>query len=454
MLEENTTITLPYSITQREERMSPSVVLLFTLVSAPVPAEELVYQGTLSQVERDESTPVKEFEFTCWTDSRYSEAFFFSEEGRPALPWFDRFGVSKKTQFNSGLHIGYRHKEHDYTLPVAFPFFSEFDQIEPGAKWERDGKTYTVIAEKLVNGSDCWQIRIDTGIARYQILTVLKSNPLIVAGEQILFMGQGDKFRVKFTLKKQEQMSADRANKVSSLVNAFTELQESFLRDGNEPLGILNETQLEIANQHSPALFTLAKSTPLEPIASAMHKDLTTQKQRMNQIGELASSFVGKPAPKFTLTGLDGKPVTIPEGVTILHFWSYNDKPLEQPYGQVGYLEFLHSRWESKNVHVYGVAIDPRLNTTETRPAGLQSIRNLKRFMRLQYPVTYDSGSVLNAFGNPTRLGVELPLWVVIDPQGRIVHYQTGIHDIDPKTGLKDINAILTKIDAGIDSRD
>ena len=46
----------------------------------------------------------------------------------------------------------------------------------------------------------------------------------------------------------------------------------------------------------------------------------------------------------------------------MLHFWEYRDQPLKEPYGQVGYLEFLFQKRKEEGVKVYGVAVDGRLN--------------------------------------------------------------------------------------------
>ena len=48
--------------------------------------------------------------------------------------------------------------------------------------------------------------------------------------------------------------------------------------------------------------------------------------------------------PELTLPGISGGSLTTADlagQVTILHFWEYRDQPLKEPYGQVGYLEFL-----------------------------------------------------------------------------------------------------------------
>lgn len=45
--------------------------------------------------------------------------------------------------------------------------------------------------------------------------------------------------------------------------------------------------------------------------------------------------------------------------MVVLHFWTYRDAPLEEPYGQVGYLDFLY-RKRSDAATVIGVHVDEK----------------------------------------------------------------------------------------------
>jgi hypothetical protein len=92
---------------------------------------------------------------------------------------------------------------------------------------------------------------------------------------------------------------------------------------------------------------------------------------------------------------------------------------------------------------VYGVAVDSQLANPETRAAGIRSVKRLQQFMRIGYDITFDGGGVLNAFGDPTRLGEELPLWVLISPEGTVLHYKTGYYEVDNQHGLKELDGIL-----------
>ena len=197
---------------------------------------------------------------------------------------------------------------------------------------------------------------------------------------------------------------------------------------------------------------TLGKSaagTPFQQLVAAIHQDVGSQLKRTGSVESLAKNFLGKPAPKFQLVGLNGKPVdpkSFAGKIIVLHFWSYRAKPLVEPYGQVGYLDFLNGKRRKLGVKVFGVAVDPRLAKSSSRPAAVRSVRKLKSFMNLSYDVTLDSGTLLRKFGDPQKTGAKLPLWVVIDPQGKVALYHVGFYQIKPNEGLRALDGKLIQL--------
>jgi alkyl hydroperoxide reductase subunit AhpC len=157
---------------------------------------------------------------------------------------------------------------------------------------------------------------------------------------------------------------------------------------------------------------------------------------------------VGRTAPEFAAEGLNQESLTQKDfqgGVSVLHFWDYRDAPLQEPYGQIGYLDFLAQRRKAEGVKVYGVAVDGRLAEQAQRGQALRGIRKLKSFMNLSYPILLDSGSLIRKFGDPRPAGAELPLFVVIGPDGKIVHYHAGLYEVDRNEGLRELGAAVSK---------
>src|SRR5690606_24995667 len=99
---------------------------------------------------------------------------------------------------------------------------------------------------------------------------------------------------------------------------------------------------------------------------------------------------IGKQLAKFALSGTAGEkwgPDDLPGKITVLHFWEYRDTPLEEPYGQVGYLDFLARQHGKSGVQVFGVMVDDRLAENGSRGAAAASARKVKSFMNLSYPI-------------------------------------------------------------------
>ena len=75
----------------------------------------------------------------------------------------------------------------------------------------------------------------------------------------------------------------------------------------------------------------------------------------------------------------------------------------------------------------------------------MRSVRKLKAFMTLSYPVLLDSGALAKQFGDPRIVGASLPLFVVIGPEAKIVHYHVGPYDVHQDQGLKQLDEVVAK---------
>jgi thiol-disulfide isomerase/thioredoxin len=147
-----------------------------------------------------------------------------------------------------------------------------------------------------------------------------------------------------------------------------------------------------------------------------------------------------------TLRGSDFSDEKLNGGVVVLHFWGYQDKPLREPYGQVGYLDFLYRKYNDKGLKVFGIVADPKLEDENLRALSLRSARKFVSFMNVGYPVLVDNESYLRkVLGDPRAAGARLPLFLVLDKQGKIVHYHVGFYEIDRDRGLRELDAEVVK---------
>jgi alkyl hydroperoxide reductase subunit AhpC len=204
--------------------------------------------------------------------------------------------------------------------------------------------------------------------------------------------------------------------------------------------------QLQLLAKHLPEAKSHASAGMLARIVAAADGDLKRQSQRAGALDEVAGKQIGRRVEKFSVGGLDGAKLSdadLAGNVTVLHFWDYRDTPLKEPYGQVGYLEFLYARHQDRGVKVFGVAVDGRLEQEASSRAAIAGVRKLKSFMNLSYPILFDSGDLIRQFGDPRLAGGELPLFVVIGRDSKITHYKIGHYPIDREHGLKELDAAV-----------
>jgi hypothetical protein len=195
-----------------------------------------------------------------------------------------------------------------------------------------------------------------------------------------------------------------------------------------------------------PALADASAGSPLAAIAAVADRDSKGQKNRAGAVAALRDGALGQPLGKVELAELGGKAITdadLAGKVVVLHFWEYRDTPLEEPYGQTGYLDFLSRKHSAGGVLVYGVNVDPRLGDEETRRGSIAAARRLKTFMNLSFPILLDDGALLKRLGDPRQGGGKLPLFLVIGKDGKIAEYRAGLYDVQANTGLAELDAVI-----------
>ena len=198
---------------------------------------------------------------------------------------------------------------------------------------------------------------------------------------------------------------------------------------------------MQLLAQQLPQLQGSAKTAKsLTKIIQAATKETRRQQNRLGALASVKDRLIGKTAPKPAVTDLEGTTfdwAQLKNTVTVLHFWEYRDAPLEEPYGQIAYIDFLHRNHNTDRVRVLGISVDDRLADPSTHAQAVRSAKKLRSFMNLSYPQLLDTGSAIQQYGDPRVTGAKLPLFVVIDRSGKIVHYHVGNYEIDRDRGLK-----------------
>ena len=250
-------------------------------------------------------------------------------------------------------------------------------------------------------------------------------------------------------LTSQRNLTSDSLDAVAGSIDGLLSLNRELKRNKGETRPELSGAQIKTTLTALPGLVESAEKTPLKSLVTAIVRDVQAQNDRTGDLENLAKKFVGQPAPDYLLTTLTKKSISKESQknrITVLHFWEYQGEPLEEPYGQVGYLDFLLNRRGRLGVSAIGIAVNEGFAKPETQGAAKRSVRKLREFMNLTYPIALDSGGLIKQLGDPRLLDASLPLWVVVGPDGKIAHYHVGVFPINPDEGLRDLDAVVVRL--------
>ncbi|MGC1274367.1 MAG: TlpA disulfide reductase family protein [Planctomycetaceae bacterium] len=410
---------------------------------------ELTYAGRMTPVAVAEGDAAEKGFKVSWTlqDSKGddADALFLLTEDAAAQPWPARFGFcSPSRPDDAGPQIGYRFDDRDHTVPLPGMISLHADRLATEREVVDGPMRYTVTGEKEVQGRDCLIVETSTNFGRETVSAVDKSTGMIVTWEQPVVLGRGDRFLLSLELTKSVSFDAPRAERRRAIADALREIAKIVGQGDRDAAADLPGESIKVLSDHLKSLTGLVKDTSFESFAAAIARNVDEQRTRADGIAGLTEKIVGSPAPALDLKGLDGKPIdaALLDGkVVILHFWEYDRAELAPPYGQVGYLDFLHRRRAEEGVSVIGVATNPAFGIPEARGKAVRSAKGLVEFMNLGYPVAADDGSLLRRFGDTRPLGARLPLWVVIDAEGIVRGFNSGLYDVQPNDGLKELDA-------------
>ncbi|WP_157605532.1 peroxiredoxin family protein [Schlesneria paludicola] len=431
------------------------LVLWMAATDLPV-GTELHYAGTLSQSAKAGGAEVKSFTLYATVataqDGSTPLAYALEERGGGGWGWPEHFGVipaavDAKAK-SRPIRILYSHDGQQYPLAIRSPLFEFREHLAPQSTWS-DGKyQYTTTRSRKFKDRSCVQIEATTPLGRNQTLIVESETGLLVSLDERVIIGRGDEFQLKMELDSQTLLEADGQAKNRKPLESLLVLQTSLNRTGGQRSVELTNDQADLLKNELPRIEDEAEGTGWTRLVAAISRDLTQQRKRLDGVEGLQSKLVGHPCPAWTLKLTNGKTVTeadYQDKVLVLHFWQYRGEPLTEPYGQVGYLDFLYGKRKKLGVSVLGVNIDPRFANPQQASAATRSMKALLDFMRLGYDMATDDGTILTTFGDPRSLGAPLPLWIVIGHDGRITHYHTGFYDIKPDEGLKQLDEAVVE---------
>ena len=433
---------------------------LSTALAVPTALESGVQFTYRGKIEADKGDPVatrKSFELNCLVVDVTSEGatiyWTLSEKGRGSWLWTDHFG---RLQIRGAVGAAeaqwpallYQRDAGKSVVPIALPLFFSDQTLGSGKAWKQGPLRFQVTGSQRVSGRNAWVVRAENRYGHKRTVWVDKQSPLVARLVETVFIGQGEQFELQYELASRKPLSKTELSAVKADFDSLFQLRQQLQRQTRDTKMVWSAKQLDILRKHLPNLASAVDEGPLAVVLKEAERDTKTQKGRAGAIGALQARAMGKPLAKLELTDRRGKsidPQSWKGRVTVLHFWRYRDKPLEEPYGQVAYLDFLYRKHKDDAIGVYGINVDQRLQTSSSRRAAFLSAKKLVSFMNLSYPVLHDTQGLLKKLGDPRQAGAKLPLVIVLDATGKVIHYHVGHYQVDRLLGLKQLNDIVTK---------
>jgi peroxiredoxin len=438
--------------------MLTALALAAAVVTAP-PIQsgmQLTYTGTLSPMKADGTPATKKFEASfLFLQDADELGWVLSESGRGGWTWRDRFGrmpaSERRSENSSGPALLYVREDGRSIVPLPGPLFvSPLDKLERGATWSDQRLEYRVNGQATKSERVCWEIEARSPYGHKRTLWVEQGSSLVVALRETVFMGQGQEHRLTMELSATKMMAADDLATATAAVDAWSKLRGQLGWQSRDLRTELTTEQIATLKSELPKLTQPRGGNVsfLSEIVAAAQQDSQGQRNRAGAIAALRDAAIGQPLGELKLTELGGKAVTNADfagKVVVLHFWEYRDSPLEEPYGQTGYLDYLLRRRTATDVAVYGVHVDPRLSDDTGRSGSIAAARRLKAFMNLSYAILLDDGALLKRLGDPRPAGSKLPLFVVIDKDGKIAEFHAGMYDVKANEGLTELEAAVRR---------
>lgn len=444
--------------------------ILTVCLAGVVSAAPAVSDGTLltyrGEMLADKGDPVesrKTVELTLLlTDVDANGAVVYwtlEEEGRGGWRWPNRFGRYRidgrwRGSGDSSPSLLYQRDNGKNVVSLATPLLAGPQDLAQGATWKEGKLEFRVTAEGQVGGRDVWRVEARTSYGLRRVYQIEKDSAVAVKLKQIVFIGNGEKHELKLALAERKQLDGDELAAAVAGFESLAKLRDRMNLKPRRAVVQWDNEQLAALKSAIPSVSKLTSKGLFVAVAKAVKEDVQDQKNRAGAVTVLRQRTIGKKIDMLKLAGLAGKGITqddLKNNITVLHFWEYKSTPLEEPYGQVGYLDFLYRRHKAGGVKVYGVAVDDQLAAGDrARRKAINSTRKLRSFMNLSYPLLLDDGSGIRQFGDPRITGAKLPLYVVVGRDGKVIEYHSGYYEVSRDRGLADLDKLVKK---ALDSR-
>ncbi len=435
----------------------PSLTLLVALAASGEAGTLSTWEGEMIAERAEHNVGPKTITLTVFIADADADSTTYlwtlADEGRGGFPWTGRYGQWRVTRDGRTIRgaapsLLFDHGEGLTEATIDLLFTRPADELREGVSWKQGSLEFTTGASGARDGREAWRVEVRGPYGPKGMLWFDRATGAAIAAAQRMTLGRGKPYGVQLKRTKSETLSEAQAAKIVAAFEQWLALRDTLKLEPDAREVSWSDEQLNVLKKDLPQAVAAAANTPLAEIAADAEEDLRLQNGRSGRVAAMRTKLLDRPAPHFELQGMRGEKLASTDlagSVTVLHFWEYRDTPLEEPYGQVGYLDFLYRKHKAAGLKVVGVSVDERFADRNTRNQAISSTRKLQSFMNLSYPIYLDDGAMLKRFGDPRAAGGKLPLFVMIGADGKVLHYHAGFHEVDRDLGLKELDEAATK---------
>lgn len=423
------------------------------LAAGPAQGLELwTYRGELRAADAEGAD--KQFTLVVLLDSAAESRelhWALDESGTQGWSWVDRIGrvawdERGRTANQSEPALRYDYGDISGIVPLTLVSSRPEQAWAVGAQWEHEGMQHEVAAEAPEGDQAGWRVAVRNRFGEKRTMDVALPLGIVRQSQERVFLGQGNRYTLTYQVAEKQPLDAAAAQRVRQDFAALVELRDSLQVQPREGERRWSDAQLATLRTALTPLSERIESPGAAQVVRAALEEARAERGRAGALEALRKKALATKLPDFEFEPVGRTQLARPdldESVTVLHFWDYRDAPLREPYGQSGYLDYLHRKYEQQGVRVVGVVVNQDTERAGDRRKALLSARRFANFMNLNYPLFLDKGSLLEQLGDPRVAEAKLPLFVAVGKDGRIVHYSAGPYEVESNQGLVELEGVI-----------
>jgi len=433
------------------------ITTILFLLAAPdpttlPPGTQLTYEGTFVADRGEQADSEKRFMLSLlvgeWNGGQPMAYWTLQELGRGGWSWLHHFGKLPAGKDFADITPTLLHERPEGTnvIPLLPPLLVRDEPLASGVQWAQGKLEHHVKGTAQVGDVETWEVEARNAFGVKRTLWVDQRSPLVLALREKVFIGQGEEHELRYQLLSRSTLDETALAATTAAFDGFIALRNRLQISQDLREVAWTEARLALLREQLPRLLPGSTTGLLAQVATDAGRDAKEQRDRADSVAALQARLVGRDAPHPKLTDMHDKDFSwsvLQNKVTLLHFWEYRNTPLEEPYGQIAYVDYLLRNRTSEDLQVFGVVVHQQLEDHRTRQQVMLGARALKSFMNLSYPLLFDHADAIKQFGDPRVAGAKLPLFVVVGRDGKIVHYHAGAYEVDRDAGLKQLEGVI-----------